>query len=160
MMTKAAVAAKLFSIMPIAAALVGPALAFEVRPDPNLTGGSVRIDGHDVSTACGHAKEHRGPINHTRRDEILRRYGLPLGTHPDYQIDHLIPLCLGGGDDPSNLWPQPRRSIELKWNAEAKDRLERLICDIVCAGQLDIATAQEAFAKDWIAAYHKYYETH
>jgi hypothetical protein len=160
MMTKAEVAAKLFSIMLIAAALVGSALAFDVRPNPNLTGGSVRVDGHDVSTTCGHAKEHRGPISHTRRDEILIRYGLPPGTHPDYQIDHLIPLCLGGGDDLSNLWPQPRRSIEVKWNAKAKDRLERLMCDMVCAGHLDIATAQEAFAKDWIAAYHKYYEKH
>jgi hypothetical protein len=80
------------------------------------------------------------------------------GTHPDYEIDHLIPLCLGGSDDPSNLWPQPRRSIEERWNAEAKDRLERLMCNMVCEGQIDIATAQEAFATDWIAAYQKYYE--
>jgi len=58
-----------------------------------------------------------------------------------------------GSDDQSNLWPQPRRRIEEKWNAEAKDRLERLTCDMVCDGQLDIATAQEAFAADWIAAY-------
>jgi hypothetical protein len=87
-----------------------------------------------------------------------RRYGLPLGTHLDYEIDHLVPLCLGGSDDPSNLWPQPRRSIEEKWNAEAKDRLERLMCIMVCDAQIDIADAQEAFATDWIAAYHTYYE--
>jgi hypothetical protein len=92
-----------------------------------------------------------------RRDEILRRYGMLLGTHPDYEIDHLIPLCLGGSDDPSNLWPQPRRSIEEIWNAEAKDRLERLMCNLVCDGQIDIATAQQAFATDWITAYQKYY---
>jgi len=49
------------------------------------------------------------------------------------------------------------QSSRLKWNAEAKDRLERFLCDMVCNGQLDIATAQEAFAKDWIAAYQKYY---
>jgi hypothetical protein len=71
---------------------------------------------------------------------------------------HLIPLCLGGSDDPSNLWPQPRRSIEETWNAEAKDRLERLLCNMVCDGQIDIATAQQTFATDWIAAYQKYYE--
>jgi hypothetical protein len=29
---------------------------------------------------------------------------------------------------------------------------------MVCSGQIDIGTAQEAFARDWIAAYHKYYE--
>jgi hypothetical protein len=130
--------------------------AFENLPDKNLTGGSVRTADHDA--ACGHAKESRGRMNTVRRDEILRRYGLRPGTHPDYQIDHLIPLCLGGSDDPSNLWPQPKRSIEDKWNADAKDRLERLMCRMVCDGQIDIAAAQEAFATDWIAAYHAYYE--
>jgi hypothetical protein len=70
------------------------------------------------------------------------------GTHPDYEIDHLIPLCLGGSDDFSNLWPQPRRSIEPICNAEAKDRLERRLCDMVCAGQIDLGAAQEDIAKD------------
>jgi hypothetical protein len=135
---------------------IAPVGAFEVLPDKNLTGGSVRTGDRDA--ACGHARENRGRMNAARRDEILRRYGLPSGTHPDYEIDHLIPLCLGGSDDPSNLWPQPRRSIEETWNAEAKDRLERLMCNMVCDGQIDIATAQEAFATDWIAAYHTYYE--
>jgi hypothetical protein len=135
---------------------IAPVGAFEVLPDKNLTGGSVRTGDRDA--ACGHARESRGRMNAARRDEILRRYGLPPGTHPDYEIDHLIPLCLGGSDDPSNLWPQPRRSIEETWNAEAKDRLERLMCNMVCDGQIDIAAAQEAFAADWIAAYHTYYE--
>ena len=112
----------------------------------------------DREAACGHAKESRGRMSAARRDKVLKRYGLPLGTHPDYQIDHLIPLCLGGSDDPSNLWPQPGSSIEASWNAAAKDRLERLMCRMVCDGQIDIAVAQEAFATDWIAAYHAYYE--
>jgi hypothetical protein len=134
-----------------------PSFAFDVRPNPDLTGGSVRIDGHDARAACGQSKAHRGAMTRARRDEILTRYGLPPGEHPDYEIDHLIPLCLGGSDDPSNLWAEPRHSIEPKWNAEAKDRLERLLCDMVCSGQLDIGTAQQAFATDWIAAYRKYY---
>jgi hypothetical protein len=149
---------KLLAIIPLAAALAVPAFAFEIRPNPNMTNGSVRLDGHDVHTTCGKSKARRGSMTHALRDQILRRYGLPPGTHTDYEIDHLIPLCLGGSDDPSNLWPQPRRTIEPKWNAEAKDRLERFVCDMVCGGQLDIAIAQEAIAKDWIAAYQKYYE--
>jgi hypothetical protein len=150
---------KLFAIGVVAIALAAPALAFEVRPDPNLTGGSVRLDGHDLGTVCG-PKERRHPLPHALRDEILRRYRLPTGTHPDYEIDHLIPWCLGGSDDPSNLWPQPRRNIDPTWNAEAKDRLERFMCDMVCNGQLDLGTAQKAVAEDWIATYHKYYEPH
>jgi hypothetical protein len=148
--------AKLSTIATIIGVLVAtPVGAFEIRPDKNLTGGSLRTRDRDA--ACGHAGEHRGPMSATRRDEILRRYGLPAGTHPDYEIDHLIPLCLGGSDDPSNLWPQPRRTIEDTWNAEAKDRLERRMCDMVCDGEIEIATAQEAFATDWVAAYQKYY---
>jgi hypothetical protein len=151
---------KLFAIVLVAGALTTPASAFDVRPNPGITGGSLRIDGHDLTATCGHAKVHRGSMSHALRDEILTRYGLLPGAHPDYEIDHLIPLCLGGSDDPSNLWAQPRRTIEPKWNAEAKDRLERFICDIVCNRQLDLTNAQEAFVEDWIATYHKYYEAH
>ena len=154
---RARAATKLVAIATLVVILAtAPVVAFEVRPDKNLTGGSVRTGDRDA--ACGHARQNRGPMPQERRDEILRRYGLPPGTHPDYEIDHLIPLCLGGSDDPSNLWPQPRRSIEETWNAEAKDRLERLMCNMVCDGRIDIATAQQAFATDWIAAYQIYYE--
>ena len=151
---------KLFIVMLLAGILMAPVNAAEIKPNPDLTGGSVRMDGQAIATTCGHAKEHRGDVTHARRDHILTEYGLPVGTHPDYEIDHLIPLCLGGADDDLNLWPQPRRSIEPTWNAEAKDRLERLMCDMVCSGQLDLATAQEGIAKDWIAAYQKYHEGH
>jgi hypothetical protein len=119
-----------------------PATSFDIRPDKNLTGGSVRTTQRDA--ACGHAREYRVPLHAALRDEILRRYGLPAGEHPDYEIDHLIPLCLGGSDDSSNLWPQPRRNVEPTWNAEAKDRLERRMCDVVCGGEIDITTAQQA----------------
>ena len=136
-----------------------PAGACDVRPDKNLTGGPASIRTKERLAACQHAGENRGHMTGERRDEVLRRYGLPPGTHPDYEIDHLIPLCLGGSDDPSNLWPQPRRRIEATWNAEAKDRLERKVCDLTCAGQNDdITAAQEDFASDWIAAYQKYFE--
>lgn len=152
--------AKLLAVAVLSGVFAARAFAFETRPNPNTTGGSVRLDGHDLSTTCGHAKQHRGSLSHAFRDEILKRYGLSPGTHPDYEIDHLIPLCLGGSDDPSNLWAQPRRSIEPTWNAEAKDRLERFVCDMVCNRQLDLATTQKALAEDWIAAYHKFYEAH
>lgn len=136
---------------------VTPLCASEVLPNKDLTGGSVRTGNRDA--ACGHARENRGRMTAARRDEVLKRYGLPAGTHSNYEIDHLIPLCLGGSDDPSNLWPQPRRALEESWNAEAKDRLERRMCDMVCEGDIEIGAAQEAFATDWIAAYHTYYQT-
>jgi hypothetical protein len=44
----------------------------------------------------GQSKAHRGPMSHARRDKILTRCGTPPGEHPDYEIDHLISLCLDG----------------------------------------------------------------
>jgi hypothetical protein len=39
---------------------------------------------------------------------------LSAGPHPDYEIDHLIPIRLGGSVDFSNLWPQQRQTIQQK----------------------------------------------
>ena len=43
---------KLVAIAFLAGALAAPAFAFETRPNPNITGGSVRVDGHDLNTIC------------------------------------------------------------------------------------------------------------
>jgi hypothetical protein len=68
-------------------------------------------------------------------------------------VDHLVPLCLGGADSDANLWPQPRRSIEQIWNAEKKDDLEARLCQMVCAGALDVVDAQSEIAADWTESY-------
>jgi hypothetical protein len=31
-----------------------------------------------------------------RDDRIMAEYGLPAGPHPDFEIDHLVPLGIGG----------------------------------------------------------------
>jgi hypothetical protein len=146
---------KIFAVAMTACVAATPAAA-GVLPDKNSTEGSVRIDGREIAKVCYRSTNHREPMTPERRDEVLLRYGLPTGQHPDYEIDHLVPLCLGGSDDFTNLWPPPRRSIEPKWNAEAKDRLESRLCEMVCAGKVDLGTAQEDVARDWIAAYRKY----
>ena len=86
----------------------------------------------------------------------MAEYGLPPGPHPDFEIDHLIPLGVGGADDDHNLWPEPRRSVEPTWNAEAKDRLEWKLHDMVCADEISPVEAQAAFTDDWTEAYRKY----
>ena len=86
----------------------------------------------------------------------MAEYGLPGGAHPQYEVDHLIPLCLGGADDDRNLWPEPRRSVEPTLNAEAKDRLEARMCSLVCSGALDAAVAQKEISEDWTEAYRRF----
>ena len=137
-----------------ASAQLAPAEArVAIIPDPTLTPGSVRTD--DVREICSQGTAELRHWSRWRDDKILVEYGLPAGPHPDFEIDHLIPLGIGGADDDANLWPEPRRSIESEWNAEAKDRLEYAMRDRVCSGVLDVREAQAMIAADWTEAYRK-----
>ena len=72
-------------------------------------------------------------------------------------MDYLITPALGGAEDVRNLWPQPYAGSV--WNARVKDALEDYLRTMVCNGRLELATAQEEIAGDWISAYQKYFRT-
>jgi hypothetical protein len=123
-------------------------------PDPTITPGVVRTT--DAADVCSHGTSQLRHTTRERSDAIMAEYGLPGGRHPDYEIDHLIPLGIGGADSDANLWPEPRVSIEPVWNAEGKDQLEAKLRALVCAGRLDIVVAQKAVADDWTEAWLRY----
>ena len=124
-------------------------------PDPTLTPGAVRTT--NIGEICSTGTRELRHWSRERDTKILAEYGLPnVAGHIGYEIDHLIPLSIGGSDADANLWPQPRRSIEPVWNAETKDDLEWKLRDLVCGGALDVRTAQRAISEDWTAAYRKY----
>jgi hypothetical protein len=127
-----------------------------VLPDSALTPGAVRTT--DKADVCidRRTRQYRH-WSREQADRILHEYGLPPGPYSQsYELDHLIPLDLGGADEDANLWPEPRRSVEPEWNAERKDRLEWKLADLVCGGQLDLATAQKAIRDNWVDAYRTY----
>jgi hypothetical protein len=87
----------------------------------------------DMADVCTdrHTRQYRH-WSREQADRILQEYGLPPGPYGrDWEIDHLIPLDLGGSDEDANLWPEPRRTIEPEWNAERKDRLEWRMADTI-----------------------------
>ena len=137
-------------------ALASPAFADStIVPDPTLTPGAVRTA--DVGEICSTGTKQLRHWDRVRDNRIMAEYGLPGGPHPDWAIDHLIPLGIGGADAEADLWPEPRRSVEPSWNAEAKDRLEWKLRDLICAGQLDVVTAQRLMAEDWVEAYGRFF---
>jgi hypothetical protein len=69
------------------------------------------------------------------------------------EIDHLIPIDLGGANWLPNLWPQSHSTMP--WNSIKKDWLERRLRDEVCTGQIELNAGQHEIAKDWIKAYRK-----
>jgi hypothetical protein len=118
--------------------------------------GAVRTTDKAGVCTDRHTRQYRH-WSREQADRILQEYGLPAGPYGrDWEIDHLIPLSLGGADVDANLWPEPRRSIEPEWNAERKDRLEWRTAGLVCGGQLDLVTAQKGINSNWIVAFQKY----
>ena len=124
-------------------------------PDPTLTPGAVRTT--DPVEICTHSTREFRHWSREADDRTLIEYGLPPGPHPEVEIDHLIPLGVGGADDDRNKWPEPRRNIEPQWNAERKDRLEWKLRDLICAGELDVREAQHMMAEDWVEAYGRFF---
>src|SRR5271165_1678059 len=68
-----------------------------ILPDPNLTPGSTfDVTAQDVCTP-GYAKKVRDVPAEMKR-EVYREYGIISHGPGDYEIDHLIPLELGGSN--------------------------------------------------------------
>jgi hypothetical protein len=117
-----------------------------IRPDPKLTpGATFDVTLTDIS-APGYSKKVRHVTAEMRR-EVFREYGIGHYNPGDYEVDHLIPLSLGGSNSIKNLWPESYRTT---LNAHVKDRLEDRLHALVVRGSVDLKTAQKEISEDWI----------
>ena len=128
----------------------------EVTPNRSLTPGAAREVA--ISELCSAPQEQVvADVSVSLRQTVFREYGIANARLEDYEIDYLIAPRLGGAEDIRNLWPEPYSGHV--WNARVKDALEERLHEMVCSGQLDLHTAQNEIATDWIAAYRKYFHT-
>jgi hypothetical protein len=121
--------------------------------DPDCTPGainqSVTID------VIRNEKFHAACVNScltsdSEKTEIYSRYGV----EPDpatCELDHLVPLELGGADSLDNIWPQcgPVEAQGLKIHFKEKDKVESYFTTLVKTGKMPLREAQQAIAKDW-----------
>jgi hypothetical protein len=123
-------------------------------PDHQITPGAV-FPGATASQVCtpGWAEAHRNVPDEIRY-QVFAEYGLSYGVHDSYEVDHLIPLELGGSNSIRNLWPEPQGGSSPGY--PSKDRLENRLHELVCSGSLSLAAAQHAIAANWWAAYQTY----
>lgn len=115
-------------------------LQFPTGPIPSVTPGQL----------CDHPSSYRYPekIAYCERDvdpeikrAVIKLYDERFGYHiaemnrHDFKIDHYIPLCMGGSNDSSNLWPQHKSVYEIT------DPLEPALCGKMSEGRLKQADA-------------------
>jgi hypothetical protein len=128
-------------------------LASVTIPNHSLTPGATRAV--TIGDVCSMAHEEVvRDVPSSLRQQVFREYGILNPRPEDYEIDYLIAPGLGGAEDIHNLWPEP--TLSSAWNAHVKDALEERLHQMVCNGELDLPTAQQAIASDWITAYKKY----
>jgi hypothetical protein len=119
---------------------------FPIAPNEELTPGSL----------CQRASERRYPerivycernVDSSLKREVMRTYDRELGfsttrmNRGDFKIDHYIPLCAGGANDASNLWPQHRSVYEIT------DPMEQAVCEAMARGGLLQKDAVELIRK-------------
>jgi hypothetical protein len=124
-------------------------------PTTTLTPGVARPASRQQVCGSNEGKNRDVPV--ALRRKVFELYGIPRADPKAYEVDYLITPALGGADDIGNLWPQSYSAIV--WNARVKDALEDRLHEMVCRGDVDLATAQREISTDWISAYKKYFRT-
>jgi hypothetical protein len=151
----------------VAGAKAGIGLSAFALPKAALTPGVADpgVTQDDIgSTICvsGWTTRVRPPESYSERIkvQVMAAYGLGHDV-ADYELDHLIPLELGGAPSAvGNLWPEPweKRGARLAppgTGAESKDQLENFLNRQVCERHLPLAQARRDFATDWLRAYRQ-----
>jgi hypothetical protein len=110
--------------------------------DPAVTQATIR------STICrtGYTERVRPPESQTER--FKWDVAEPAYRQHDVsgELDHLVPLELGGANDATNLW------VEAGPVPNHKDSVENALNQAVCDGRVTLRRAQREIAANWLAA--------
>lgn len=121
-------------------------------PDPRCTPGVIdpAVTQADIkSTICdlGYTGTVRPPEGQTEAFKFRQAYpAYGIAADTESELDHLVPLELGGANDAANLWP------EVGPVPNPKDSVENALSRAVCDGEITLARAQRAIARNWETA--------
>lgn len=131
--------------------------ALAVLPDQMRTPGKVR-EGATAVELCMDGFTTKA-FRHTT-PAMKRAVYLRYNTSPNAglcksgcEVDHLVPLTLGGDDVIENLWPQPS---EPKPGFHQKDALEVRLHSRVCHGLMTLGEAQQCITSNWYECWKTY----
>jgi hypothetical protein len=117
------------------------------RPDPRCSPGAV-YSGLTRAVLCaeGFSTSAVRNVPQAEKYAVEAEYGLPPGRYGrSLEIDHIVPLEIGGSNAIANLYPER--------GYDRKDRLENALHRLVCAGRMPLRVAQRRIASNWPALY-------
>jgi competence protein ComEC len=120
-------------------------------PDHACTPGAIFADATMADTCvAGYTATVRNVSAKTKK-QVFEEYGM---TYPQptgaYEVDHFIPLALGGSNDIANLFPEAAAPIP---GFHEKDVVEVFLQGEVCSGRATLGAAQKQISTDWLAVY-------
>ncbi len=124
-------------------------------PDPVCTPGSTnpavtQANIHDTICRAGWTATVRPPVTVTDKIKAASARAYGLGADARGELDHEIPLELGG--DPGSLTDVANLWFEVGPIPNPKDGIENTLNHATCAGLITLATAQTAIDHSWPTA--------
>ncbi len=86
------------------------------------------------------------------QNQVYAEYDIAGHAPGQYEVDHLVPLELGGSNDIANLWPEPAAPVP---GFHQKDQVENYLHEQVCSGAISLTQAQSEIASNWVAVYQQ-----
>lgn len=155
----------------------------DLYPDPKLTPGRQEDASVDdllkrwpcpsrtragADGLCTYSAAHRN-VSAAEKRQVYDEYealhagltdyckAVPSGRDQRCEVDHFVPECAGGANDPSNLWIQ-RADSTLNGDPmgfHQKDELEAWGCEQIKQRRLDPAEFARRITGDWVAYYRE-----
>lgn len=138
--------------IPTATPTPTPVASLNIYPNSQFTVGDIFSVTKDQVCVKGYTATVRN-VSLTTKKLIYQEYGV---TYPqnagDYEVDHFIPLELGGSNDIKNLWLEPASPIP---GFHEKDIVENYLHSKVCKGEESLVDAQNEIKSDWYKVYQQ-----
>ena len=121
-------------------------------PDSACTPGAIFTTATpNVICVSGYTRTVRN-VPFSEKEQAYAEYGIANHVPGQYEVDHLVPLELGGNNDIANLWPEAASPTP---GFHEKDMVENYLHDQVCSGAMSLKDAQKEIATNWLAVYKR-----
>lgn len=130
-----------------------------VYPNESLTPGKADTLNLDDLTKLydgkTYSESHRA-VSEAVKKEVCQEY--PENCKGTKEIDHFIPVALGGSNDITNLFPQPEINdcYGINYGFREKDRIEVYLINQVKSGKMSVKEADDCLLVDWVACLMKH----